>query len=362
MEPLLSLLLLASAQVAAEPMPSEIHSFKDWVVTCDNGLRCEAVSLVPEPAPAETGTAGTAPPAAEAQDPWARFGVMRLVREAGPDAPLVLTITDFEGTPARLRQYDNDFAARISSAGEGSWRVEPADPLGFVHGLSFGTLQILDASGRELSEIALEGMNEALVYMEERQGRLRTPSAVVRNGRRPNSAVPAAPPRPVVQAAPRTSERALTIPAARLAEARRTFGCTLEEVGASGTDQSVHALGNGRSLLLMGCGAGAYNVSSLALLAWREGNSIRIEPARFDVARDPMEGQPDPKGFFVTNAEFDTATMSINEWAKGRGLGDCGTASRYVWDGDRFRLVEERAMSECRGTLELLQTWRADVR
>lgn len=360
-----SLLLLASAQAsaAAQPLPSEIHNFKDWAVTCDNALHCEAVSLVPELTADEQEEAsrvvGT-PAEATRQDPWERFGVMRLTRDAGPNAPLVLTITDFEGTPARLRQYDTDYAARLTATGEGEWRVEPADPLGFVGGLTFGTLEVQDASGRKLTEIALPGMYESLVYMEERQGRLYTPSAVARHGRRPDAGIPAAPARPVVQVAPRTSERALTIPAARIAEARRALNCTLEEVGASGTEESVHALGNGRSLVLMGCGAGAYNVNSMVLVAWRDGNAVRIEPARFDVARDPIEGEPDPKGFFVTNADFDPAAMTINEWAKGRGLGDCGTAASYAWDGERFRLIEQREMSECRGTLELLQTWRAE--
>jgi hypothetical protein len=54
--------------------------------------------------------------------------------------------------------------------------------------------------------------------------------------------------------------------------------------------------------------------------------------------------------------------MSISEWAKGRGIGDCGTAATYAWDRQSFRLVEQKEMSECRGTLELLTTYRAQRR
>jgi hypothetical protein len=359
-----SLLLLASAQVSAlDPLPAESHLFKDWIVACDNGLTCRAVSLVPEPSPAELEaaqmTVGT--PQQPAVDPWERFGVLRLERDAGADAPLRLLLTDFDGTPARLTMHGDVLEARITQVEEG-WRVEPANQAAFLDALYSGTLSVQDASGRTLSEIALDGSRGALVYMDERQGRLGTPSAAIRRGRRPNSSVPPAPPLPVVQVAPRTSERPLAIPAARMAAARREMGCTVEEVGASAQETTSFALGNGRTLIMMGCGSGAYNVNHLPLIAWREGGAIRIAAAPFDVSHDPIEGEPEPKGYFVTNAEFDPAGMTISHWAKGRGIGDCGTSASYAWDGQRFRLVEQNEMSECRGTLERLVTWRAATR
>jgi hypothetical protein len=113
---------------------------------------------------------------------------------------------------------------------------------------------------------------------------------------------------------------------------------------------------------MMACGAGAYNYQSIPLIASQDGRNIRIVPALFDVYREPTEGEPDPKGYYVTNAEFDEATLTIGEYAKGRGIGDCGVAARYVWDGQAFRLIEQREMSECRGSREMLTTWRAEVR
>jgi hypothetical protein len=358
-----SLLLLAAAQVTAEPMPAESHSFKEWIVACDNVLTCQAVSLVPEPTPAELEaaqlTVGT--PAQPAVDPWERFGVLRLERDAGPHAPLRMLLSDFDGTPARLMVNDNALAARLTQAEDG-WRVEPADQGAFIDALYSGTMLVQDASGRTLSEIALDGLWSTLVYMDERQGRLRTPSAALRRGRRPNSSVPPAPALPVVQVAARASERPLTIPKRRLDAARREFGCTEEDVGRVSADETLAPLGGGRTLLLMSCGAGAYNYNSLVLIASREGNTIRIMPARFDVTRDPIDGEPDPIAISVTNGDWDPATMSISEFAKGRGIGDCGTAATYAWDGQSFRLIEQKEMSECRGTRELLTTWRAERR
>lgn len=359
-----SLLLMVSAQIpAAQPLPAESHTFMDWIVACDNGLTCRAVSLVPEPSPAELEeaqrTVGT--PEQPATDPWERFGVLRLERDAGPDAPLRMLLSDFEGTPARLTIYDEPLKARITRVEDG-WRVEPADQAAFLEALYSGIMAVKDSAGRTLSEIALGGVRGALVYMDERQGRLGTPGAAIRRGRRPNSSVPPAPALPVVQVAPPATERPLAIPAARMLEARREMGCTVEEVGASAEEAATFALGNGRILIMMGCGSGAYNVNSLPLIAWREGDLIRIAAAPFDVAHDPVDGEPEPKGHFVTNADFDPAAMSISHWAKGRGLGDCGTSAAYAWDGERFRLVRQDEMSECRGTLEQLTTWRAETR
>ena len=355
-----TLLMLLAVQAIAEPMPAEIHNFGDWTVACDNGLRCQAASLAPEQVPALAG----AEPAANAQEisSWDLFGVMTMERAPAAEAPLVITIGDFEGQPAKLLQYGEALDVRFEPAGEGKWRVVPANMREFTDRFFAEPMVLQDVAGRTLAWFATPGGRGALLYMEERQGRLRTPSSHTRPGRRPLTVIPAAPALPAIRAAPYTTDGPLTIPAQRLAAARREFGCSLEEVGASGTEEQMAALGGGRTLLLMGCGAGAYNVSSLVLIASRESNTIRIAPARFDVTRDPIDGEPDPKGFFVTNAEFDAATMSIREWAKGRGLGDCGTAASYAWDGQAFRLVEQKEMSECRGTLELLTTWRADIR
>lgn len=361
--------LLLLAMQAVEPTPAEIHNFGDWVVACDNGNRCEAVSLVPEPTPAEqealSAQAGqpAVPSATPAQDPWERYGVLRFERDAAPDAPLVIILGDFEGTPTRLSVYDNMLEAQIRPGSDGGWRIEPNDPVAFVSSLYADTnLLVQDASGRTLTEIALDGASSALIYMEERQGRLHTRGAVAQPGRRPNSIVPAAPALPVVRAAAATTERPLTIPAARMAEARRAVGCTEEEAGTSGMETTTAALGNGRTLVMMPCGSGAYNFSSVPLIAWREGNAIRIEPARFDVTQDWSQDEPARLGYYVTNADFDAATMTIHAWAKGRGIGDCGISSDFTWDGERFRLTGQSEMHPCQGTMELLTTWRTDVR
>ena len=46
----------------------------------------------------------------------------------------------------------------------------------------------------------------------------------------------------------------------------------------------------------------------------------------------------------------------LQEYSKGRGLGDCGTRADYGWDGARFRLVHQEEMGECRGSIHYIPT------
>jgi hypothetical protein len=343
--------LLIALQPAPAPTPSQIHNFHDWVVTCDNSLTCEAVSLAPEATPAS----GEAQ-----QDPWERYGVMRLQRRAGADAPLVISLTDFEGRPARLVQYGRPLeGVTFTAAGEGEWIVEPGDRAAFVNDLYSEEMIVRDASGRDLARFAVRGAHGSLIYMDERQGRLGTPTSLIRPGARSVSQVLPRPPIPTIAAAPPTTEAPVAIPSAQLDRVRRESGCLASELG--GTDEApTFALGGGRTLVLLSCGGGAYNFNAAPYIAWREGGAIRIEPAAMDV--EPEEGVDEVRRHYLTNADWDAERRMIHEFARGRGLGDCGVQASYVWTGTMFRLAERREMSECRGTFVYLTTWRTEVR
>jgi hypothetical protein len=107
--------------------------------------------------------------------------------------------------------------------------------------------------------------------------------------------------------------------------------------------------------MLLSCGSGAYNASSIPFVstggAWVH--------APFD--RTPRWGE-DAGPPMLVNASWDEAARTLTSYAKGRGLGDCGVSQRFVWDGKRFRLVEQAEMGECRGSVDWITTFRADVR
>ena len=49
----------------------------------------------------------------------------------------------------------------------------------------------------------------------------------------------------------------------------------------------------------------------------------------------------------------------LTSYERGRALGDCASQEAFVWDGDRFRLVERDELDQCRGGQTLLTLWRA---
>ena len=104
--------------------------------------------------------------------------------------------------------------------------------------------------------------------------------------------------------------------------------------------------------MLIPCGAGAYNYSSVPYVV-TGGKAVL---AAFD-AVPGWGGEGGPP--MLVNAGFDAKTGELGSYAKGRGIGDCGSAETYVWDGTRFRLTEARAMGECRGSINWLTVWRA---
>ncbi len=115
------------------------------------------------------------------------------------------------------------------------------------------------------------------------------------------------------------------------------------------------------ALVLVACGSGAYNFSSAAYIGSRKSKKggWKFVPARFDYA----PGWTTDSGNLplLVNAYWDEETRKLSSFAKGRGLGDCGSAEDYVWDGTMFRLTRAASMPECRGSWEWITTYRAKV-
>lgn len=324
------LALVAAVQAAPVPAPTEAQVFRDWAVACDNGRQCQAAALMPE------------------GGDWERFASLFVERGSEPGAPLLYRLSGGNEAPVRLAIDGTVMPVRIVTD-DPDMVVEPRDREAFQRALLAGReLQLQGATGGVVGTASLSGLTAALLYMDEQQGRAGT-----RHAGRP------APRLPQVRLAPPTAERPIAIPAARIAQLRRQLRCTLDEVGGP-DDVETAALGGGATLVLLACGAGAYNVSMVPLIARRQGRTIRIDPAPFDVPLADYEREEGRR--LLVNAAWVAETRSIEDFAKARGLGDCGTRSRYAWDGTRFRLVHQEEMPECRGSITFLTTWRAEVR
>jgi hypothetical protein len=325
-----SLLLLA----AAVPQPAELKTFQDWTVGCDNGRACHAVGLMPENWPDDALT-------------------MSVRRE--PDAgslPVVAFEIGADSNAASVSADGKRLAARLVGA-DGETRVTPADTVAVIDALrSAGRLQLQAAEGKSLGTVSLRGASAALLYMDEQQRRTGTPTALVRRGTGASAVLP--PPLPVVAAPPVSRARPVALGPAALRALRSKHGCTIDDVGGPEEAESA-ALTAGETLLLLACGSGAYNVSYLPFVV-RRGGRAELAPFDFRPGWWAEEGKP-----MLINAGWDKERGLLTSFAKGRGLGDCGTSADYAWDGRAFRLVEQSEMAECRGSRDYITTWRAQL-
>lgn len=307
------------ADSKATPRPGALKTFGDWTVGCDNGLSCTMASLLPDDGVGEGTT-------------------LNLTRDPGPAgryrADLGEGVTDAQPRPAALR-----------------FTIDGRDL-----GADADALAAAMVNGRQLrlpgGTVSLKGASAALRYIDAAQRRAGTTSATVARG--PATAVPPAPALPVVVAQPLIPSKA-TLPATVIATMNRIAQCALND-GMDATPD-VAAAPDGRLLVVLPCSAGAYNViGALFVVA-----GSTVTPAAVDAA----------VGFDATGADSETPVHSVingsfegnvlTSYAKGRGLGDCGSAQRLAWDGRRYRLVEQSDMGECRGNPNFITTWRARV-
>lgn len=337
----MSMLLLLAAQAAAA-QPGELKTYGDWVAGCDNGLACKAVSLF-------------------AEDNY----------EEGPDTAAMLEVARDPGAraPARL-------SVEPRSVRAGTYNV-------FVDGISFGPLRIpasvetvalppapatpalaamVKASRFELrtprgdtvARISLKGIAAALRYLDDRQGRAGGATAIVARGSRVTS--PPVPRLPVIALPVSRPGTAFTPNRAEIARLRRESGCSDTDNGP--VSQEAFALDAANTLILLSCGAGAYNLSTVAYVANSSARrAIRLAAFDADIGFNDGGG---PR--LLVNADYDPARRVLVTYGKGRGLGDCGSSETLAWDGARFRLIEASSMGECRGSINWITTFRAEVR
>lgn len=197
------------------------------------------------------------------------------------------------------------------------------------------TIAFTDETGApQQAGFSLSGLTAALIWIDERQGRL--------GSERVAEAPPVGLDRAGGADAPLTGEIAfLDLPAAlvELHEGRPDACDPFDMLRAS---PAAYDLGEGRTLFLVPCTEGAYNYLSSAYVASEWGYEL-LHFAVYEL----NGGWVSEDG--VWNASFDPATGTLETMMLGRGIGDCGTSARYVWQGTRFVLVRAAAKPDCDG-------------
>jgi hypothetical protein len=326
------------------PVPGPIKAFGDWVVACDNQHRCEMTSLFPEQ--------GESVP--EANGGFEDFS-FSIEREAGPMGALVVDVSPYGEAEGKVTiRVDGKIVASGTISGP-SLRFTGTAASAIVAAMVQGRgMSVNDAAGDVIGRASLTGSSAAMRFIDADQGRAGTVTALVAKGAKPASSVPAAMAGPVVRFVRPSGTPAKITPALRKAMDGAT-GCAENYADGEGEMPAVEAiaLGGGKTLALLPCGNGAYNYSTVPFII-AGGKPVL---ALFDYAPGytaAEDGQPT-----LVNATWDAATATLTSYSKGRGLGDCGNAEDYVWDGTRFRLISALSMIECRGSINWLTIYRA---
>lgn len=307
------------------------RTFRDWYAVCDNANACYAFGHATE---------GVG---------WVRIAVL-----AGPDARPGVVVGFWPengsfGGPLTARVVGTDRIAatdRVGAEDDYPAATVRADQVtALIDAMGQGEAMTL-AAGTETVSISLSGAAASLLWIDERQGRLGTSTALIRKGNRPASSVPAGPVLPEVTPASAVSQarygdqEGQTLPTA-IESLPDVIQCRADTDFNPDLQAAIVSAKLDADTVLWGvpCGAGAYNFAN----AWFTTRPDGSNPRRLTF---PSTGEPLD---LLVNAAYDPATRVIDAFDKGRGLGDCGTASSWTWTDRGFVLRSSTGMPDCYG-------------
>jgi Protein of unknown function (DUF1176) len=344
-----SFLVPLAANAQKVPTAGELKVYRDWIVGCDNITSCHATSLDPE-----------APGAEPSSDAWGG-ALISVKRDPAERSAVNVAISLISGldegsdvTVAQLMVDDRkwDISFRYE---KGVINLAPRSDGSVVRELLAGkTLYLLDQKGEVVASASLIGLREALRHIDTVQKRAGTPAAIIEKGHKAFTGPAALPPYPTIQVPDPTAKPPTRLNPAADEQARAFHKCRAPEDVMRRLEIKYARLDRSSTLAIIPalCGTGAYN--STVRIAIVDNNGGIVTP-RFDMRK--AGGKPDQ---FI-NGWWDASSGLLSSYAKSRGLGDCGLFERYAWDGERFRLAEREEMTECRGSIDYITTWRANV-
>ncbi len=314
--------VIAIQPVAEETAPGvgAVKAFHDWLVGCDNLLGCTALGLPPE-----DGSGG--------------YVLVRLAAGAAAEPEVALVLVDPEGSGQVMRvavEGKEPFEPlELPVEADGAWvraAVPAVERAGLIGAMRDGDRLELGLGEAEPVEVSLRGATAAMLMIDDRQWRIGTVTALARPGEEPAASVAAAPEAQAVAALP---IRAID-PAAALPEGVAAS----EDASCAGVEAMAFDLGGGATLWGACDFAGAYNRTYRFWVEGPEG----LAPAVFDVP-----GRRDADPAVLTGPALGEDGLGIEAVDLGRGVGDCGEASRWGWTGEGFALVWLAGLDDCAG-------------
>lgn len=285
---------------------------KDWALQCDNTRTCRAVGYQ-----AEEGDS----------DPVS----MRITRAAGPATPIAIDVQVYSEkdvkSPVQLRV--GSFVLQ-GMQGE-SFEVPASRVQALLPELLKADVATVRTTGQTWT-LSLSGATAVLLKMDDVQGRVGTPGAIVKRGTRAESSVLPAISAPTVRAVTPLKNKATDASLAAAIWAamdKKEAQAQCNDHTPALDEISIYRLTADKVLLSLPCAMGAYNYS---YLGW--------------MARDKLPYRPQ---FLEADGEFDPATGTLTSSMKGRGIGDCWSYQTWQFDGQGFTLTDQRSDEMCRG-------------
>jgi hypothetical protein len=331
------------------------HDYKAWSLTCDNVRRCEA--------------------AAYGEEEGTNLLIV-LQRDAGPDGaatlqfatrqqPLSMNVLRLDGHPLALDPQQWKVLALSESDAVYRYRLVTHDPAAIDAWLvavrNGQTVSVGDPARKDAPQASLAGLSASLLAIDATQGRLDTVTAWLRKGDKPAAAVPPAAPlpltgKPMKGVAPLSEAEQRTLVDATLARFHPVVqGSTCVDSGddddaraAQKSESAAYALTSKEAVVALGCSTGgAYNHTSLMYRVQRH-PPYAAKPLDFGTQASAGLDSATVRNE-LTETGYDPASGELSSFVKARGLGDCGTLTTWIFDGERFQLSEISEMGSCVG-------------
>lgn len=304
-------LVRAEAAQAVEPVS---FSYKDWVLQCDNTGTCRAAGYQEEE--------GDSDPVS-----------LMLSRAAGPGTPVQIELQVYSDNETHGPYKFTVGRLNIGGLEGDSLLIPEARVPELLRELLRSAWGVVNSPARKAPwTLSLAGLNAVLLKMDEAQGRLDTPAALVRKGSREESSVPAAVAAPRLVAVKPVATRQSDAGLAKPLLAAIDPGVVAEQCNSPDIDPAsavVTRLAAHEVLLALPCSMGAYNGTQLL---W--------------VARDRPPYKPVLQ---EANGDFDAKTGTVFSSMKGRGIGDCWSNQSWQLTAQGFVLSGSSNTGLCRG-------------
>ncbi len=334
----IALVTACSGTVTAQKVRPVYREIGDWLIACDNTRDCLA-RHAPDPA------------RERAEVEPENIGI-DIDRKAGPNGAVTVRIwAERRLNPAGFHASGaaplSHLPWRLSDDWQGA-RLSGDPAHRFIRAIVAAPWLVLGPT--DTSRLSLRGLAAVLLAMDEAQGRVGNASALMRPGPAPASATPPSAPLPVIRAGPPAP--ALKNPRMLLAAVRKlhsgTFAaheCDREPDG----EDAAYPLTTSDAIVVLGCSRYAYQTSVLVFRTPRDRPAAAVLLKLPDPPAAPPADGNSP-GEYIEGA-YDSDTRIFREFAKGRGMADCGSATEWTFDGRTFRVSAFRWQARCGGTM-----------